>query len=973
MSLRIKSALVIASIVFVFTVANFFTNFSFTRKKMIEAMEQDLVLALSIADDLVSTRIRLLKADAETVAERLLKLATGKEMEDAMVHQLELYPEFISLTVHGRGVVVANYGEPVDQSTMMRENHHIQKAFLGTSTISSPYYSRVTSSFLMHVFVPMGNDMVLSATIPGMTFVDIVGGYRLWQTGSIYVVDGEGTFIASYLTDLVTERQNYIVEANNSPDLESSGKFIKNMITSDQGAGRYVYGGLERFCVFKHITSSNAGWRIAVTAPLSESPESTLRQGLMLSSIIFLLVGVVVSFFVSAIVARPFYKIEAQNKELADLNETVQAASREKSKFLAQMSHEMRTPLNAIIGLSELTLDADEIHDESRQNLEKIYNAGETLLSTVNDLLDISKIEAGKFELVPVVYDTPSMINDAITQSIMRKGEKPIEFMLNVDENIPTKLYGDDLRVKQVLNNLLSNAFKYTKEGTVELTVCRESSAPAEAGQGEGIPSGSDAVWLSISVKDTGIGIHPENIDSLFRDYTQIDTTSNRKIEGTGLGLAITRMMVEIMGGTISVESEYGKGSVFSVRFPQKSVTDAIIGPEVVVSLKNFRYSANKRDMYSQMVRVSMPYARVLVVDDVATNLDVARGMMKPYHMEVDCLSSGQQAIEAVREEKVRYNAIFMDHMMPGMDGIEATRIIREEIGTEYAKTVPIIALTANAIVGNEEMFLASGFQAFISKPIEIRRLDSIIKQWVRDKELEKKLEADRATTEKDAPANIRTGRDRRSGWERRKKSNDRRLFIRKVDGLDITNGLRRFGGDKESYAAILQSFVTNTRPLLEATKNVTKGSLKDYAITVHGIKGSCRGICAEAVGDMAENLEGAAKRGDIGFVTSNNESFITTATKLLVDIDGALNESARKQEKPKKAKPDADALTRLLAACKNFDTTKADEIVKEIDRFEYESDEGLALWLRENVDQMNYSEIAERLSGMVAGQDNGG
>jgi len=963
MSLRIKSALVIGSIVLGFTVASFLTNLSFTRQKMIEAMEQDLALALSIADDLISTRIRLLKADAETVAERLLKLDTEEEMEGVMASQLELYPEFVALTVHSRRTVLANYGEDVDYSTMMRENRHIQMAFMGTSTISSPFYSRITRSFFMHVFVPMGSEMVLSATIPGMTFTDIVAKYRLWQTGSIYLVDGEGTFIASYLTDLVTERQNFIVEANNRPELVSTGNFIKNMISSRQGSGKYVFEGVERFCVFQAITSSNAGWRIAVTAPLNESPERTLLHGLLLSSMIFLIVGVIVSFFVSAIVVKPYYRIEAQNKTLAELNETVQAASQEKSKFLAKMSHEMRTPLNAIIGLSELTLDENGINDESRQNLEKIYNAGATLLSTVNDILDISKIEAGKFELVPVVYDTPSMINDAVTQSIMRKGEKPIEFILNVDENIPTRLYGDDLRIKQVLNNLLSNAFKYTKEGTVELTVRCERNPPAGAGHVQGILPGIDAFWLRVSVRDTGVGIPHHDIGNLFSDYMQADTKSNRKIEGTGLGLAITRMMVEIMGGTITVESEYGKGSVFTVIFPQKMITTAVIGPEAVANLKNFRYSANKRDMYSRMLRVSLPYAKVLVVDDVVTNLDVARGMLKPYHMQVDCASSGQQAIDAVREEKVRYNAIFMDHMMPGMDGIEATKIIREEIGTEYAKTVPIIALTANAIVGNEEMFLANGFQAFISKPIEIRRLDAIIKQWVRDKELERELKALK-DAEEDSLTENRTGQDRRCGEERRKGKNDRRMFIHKVDGLDISGGLMRFGGDKESYLTILQSFVTNTRPLLEVIKNVSQDSLTAYAITVHGIKGSCRGICAEPAGDTAESLEKAAKDGNIDFVASNNQDFIGMTTKLLADIEGALSESLLKQEKPKKEKPDGEVLSRLLAACKNCDAATAERIVQELDRFQYESDEGLALWLRENVDQMNYSEIVERLSG---------
>ena len=947
MSLRVKAALVIMSIIFVFTAANYFSNLTFTRQQMTQAMEQDLALAIAIADDLVSTRIRLLHADAETVAERLLKVLPGGDMEEAMASQLELYPDFISFTVHNREGVLANYGEPIDHFDLAKKGHYIQAAFSGFSIIGTTYHSSVTGAFLMNVFVPMGTNMVLSANIPGMFFSDIVAEYRLWKTGSIYILDGEGTFIAMYLSDLVLERRNFIRDAWYDPDLASAGKFMQKILLNDHGSGTYFYMEMERLCIFQHLSGSNAGWCIAVSAPLRESPEAALQQGLLLASLFFLAIGIIVSIFVSALAVKPFYKIKAQNKTLAELNKTVQAASEEKTKFLAKMSHEMRTPLNAVIGLSELTLDDETLSDDSRQNLEKVYNAGSTLLSTVNDILDISKVEAGKFELIPVVYDTPSMINDAITQSILRRGEKPIEFALEIDENIPTTLIGDDLRVKQVLNNLLSNAFKYTREGTVELTVRCEPPPAAGA---------HDTIWLDVSVRDTGIGIRQGDMDNLFSEYVQVDTQSHRKIEGTGLGLSLTKKMVEIMGGSISVESVYGKGSLFSITIPQKTSTAAVIGPEVVRNLKNLRYPSSRRDMNSRMLHINLSYAKVLVVDDVPTNLDVTRGMMKPYKMQVDCVMSGQEAIDIIRAEKVRYNAIFMDHMMPGMDGIEATRIIREEIGTEYAQTVPIIALTANAIVGNEEMFLSKGFQAFLSKPIEIRLLDGILKQWVRNKELEEELAAQESAEEK-------LPRERRS--EDRRKGGDRRVFARIVQGLDVRSGLKRFGGDSESYLEVLRSFVTNTRPLLETVKNLSRENLKNYAITVHGIKGSCRGICAEKAGDMAEALEMAAKDGDFDFVQEHNLLFIDTASKLIAELGDALNELAVKQEKTQKKRPDTEALERLLAACKNYDVAAIDAVIKEIDHFVYETDDGLVSWLKENVEQMNYADIVERLSHM--------
>jgi CheY-like chemotaxis protein/HPt (histidine-containing phosphotransfer) domain-containing protein len=575
--------------------------------------------------------------------------------------------------------------------------------------------------------------------------------------------------------------------------------------------------------------------------------------------------------------------------------------------------------------------------------------------------LDISKIEAGKFELVPVEYDIPSLINDTITQSIMRIGDKLIRFILDIDENLPSRLYGDDLRVKQALNNLLSNAFKYTKEGTVELSLRCERVLHGS------VLHGGDGVMMTARVSDTGVGIKKEDLENLFADYTKLDITSNRETEGTGLGLPLTKKVVEMMGGSISVESEYGKGSVFTVKMLQRHVTDSVIGAEVTNSLKSFHYSDQKRRNNSRISRVSLPYAKVLVVDDVATNLDVARGMLKPYGMQVDCASSGQEAIDAIRAENVRYNAVFMDHMMPEMDGIEAARIIRE-IGTEYANTIPIIALTANAIVGNKEMFLDKGFQAFISKPVEISRLDAVVREWVRDKELEKTLA--QVNVSGNVILDTRSGQDRR-GESTRRSGTDRRASVtalgRKIDGLDMDKGIDLFGGDEESYVQILRSYTVNTAPLLEKAQTINRENAADYAIIVHGIKGSSRSICADAVGDMAEALEEAAKKGNIDFVLDNNAAFIEAARKLIGDLDELLQltdlqATIPKSEKPVKDKPDSELLNRLMTACGEGDIDAVDTAIKELESCEYTSDDGLATWLLENAEKMNYGEMAERI-----------
>jgi len=618
------------------------------------------------------------------------------------------------------------------------------------------------------------------------------------------------------------------------------------------------------------------------------------------------------------------------------------AAAEERSKFFAKMSHEMRTPLNAVIGLSEITLEEGGISEEAQINVEKISNSGSLLLSLVNDILDISKIENDRFELVPVEYNTSSMISDTVTQCIMRKGEKPVEFVLDIDENIPARLFGDEQRIKQILNNLLSNAFKFTKEGTVELTIKSETGK-------------NGTVFLIASVRDTGIGIKNIDIEKLFSDYTRI-AENHTYTEGTGLGLSITKMLTDIMGGEISAASEYGKGSFFTVRLPQKLIGNETIGAEVAANMKSFNYHVSRRDRNSPLTRITLPYARVLVVDDVMTNLDVAKGMLKPYKIQIDCVTGGQAAVDAIREEKIKYNAIFMDHMMPEMDGIEAVRIIREEIGTEYAKTIPIIACTANALAGNDELFLKNGFQAYLYKPIEISRLDAIIRQWLRDEAQEKLLEA-QETKDGTSPYD---GHDRRSGKDRRKVVHP--LFERKIEGMDIQKGLERFGGDRETFLQILQSFAKNTRSLLETLKEVNKSNLADYGINVHGAKSSCRSICAEALGNRAEVLEKAAKSGDLDFVASNNGAFIDDVLKLIANIEAALAAGTVKKEKVKKDKPYAEVLLKLKTACDNYQIEEIEEAMNEIECFEYTDDGGLAIWLRENVDQMNYMDIAEKL-----------
>ncbi len=628
-------------------------------------------------------------------------------------------------------------------------------------------------------------------------------------------------------------------------------------------------------------------------------------------------------------------EIENTSAQLAVALDDAKAANSAKSSFLAHMSHEIRTPLNAVVGFTELTLGKEALDCEIKDQLEKIHASGMTILSIVNDILDISKIESGKFEIYPVQYDTPSLINDIVTLNIVRIGEKPIKFKLSVDENLPALLYGDELRVKQIFNNLLSNAFKYTNEGTVSWRMAFECD-------------GGD-VWLVSSIEDTGIGMKPESVQKLFTDYNQVDAQTNRKVEGTGLGLAITKRLVEMMGGTITVESEYGKGSVFSIRLRQGFVTDTPIGKAAAHNLAERRYALVKRGGQGKLARVDLSYAHVLIVDDIVTNLDVVKGMMKPYGVKIDCALSGPQAIEMIRAGRPSYSAVFMDHMMPGMDGIEATRIIREEIGTDYAQNIPIIALTANAIIGNEEMFLSHGFQDFISKPIDMAKLDASLRRWVRDKEREKALIG--------AEENAATSDQASADMEAEPSALSAGIII---DGLDIQKALNRFGGDEAALIDVLRSYAANTPPLIgKLDEYLAREDMDGYGIVVHGIKGASYGIFAEEAGRVAEALEAAAKAGETDVVKAGHSGFTLKAEALISAINTALAEIDAAVNLPAAAKPDPALLQELRDACGAFDMNRVDTAMEQLDSFKYERGGELVTWLREQVNNMDFEIIS--------------
>jgi signal transduction histidine kinase/CheY-like chemotaxis protein len=730
---------------------------------------------------------------------------------------------------------------------------------------------------------------------------------------SMAIYTNTGFVLANYLPELIG-KQLIDVETQYGEHLNEALKAIQNaeeyeVANYDPELKTTMYMSITPI----PLTASPTTWAVMI----GSTEAYILKDINLMRKFTFILMMIVILSAAALIIV--LVRVDAA-KAKAD------AENKHKSAFLANMSHEIRTPLNVIIGLTNLTLEDERLDKHTTNNLVKINNAGVTLLSIVNDILDFSKIESGKLTLSPIEYYTASLLNDIATLTLTRLEEKPIEFHLDITADLPSRLYGDDLRVKQILTNLLTNAIKYSHEGHIIL-------------KARSVREG-DTVWIDFAVSDTGIGISKNNIARLFSNYYQVDDKASRHIEGTGLGLAITKNLVQMMEGQLSVESKRGKGSTFSFRIKQGFVNDSVLGADVTEKLKSFSYTDNKRIITQKLIRVNLSYAKVLVVDDMQTNLDVASGILRKYKMQVDVLDNGQAAIDRVKAGSPVYDAIFMDHMMPGMDGIETADKIRA-LGTEYAKKVPIIALTANAIQGTDKMFYAHDFQAFVTKPIDVMEMDSVLKKWVYDK-----------------------NRENDSGLPSIIEDEEKEVVIN-IPGVDSEKGLSLYAGDAGIYIPLLRSYITNTPVTLEKLKNVTAENLPGYVIAVHGLKGTSAGIGAEDIREQALQLENLSRAGDLEGVLARNDKLIADTQVIVANVKQWLDKNVIQEKKPRQKTPDKNLLIKLRKNCENYDMDGIEEVMNQLESYEYEEDADLVKWIREEVDISKMGEIIKRLKGV--------
>jgi Signal transduction histidine kinase len=673
MSIRVRSIITILLVTFFIIITSVLTGIIFVGSNIKTSQKADLELVSDIADHYISTEISLLKQKVSQIA-YILSVSDESKWSEIIAQQSAQYPEFIGEAVIDiNSTVILRSGE-VPASSVITADKFISQTFGNKAMISSTIPSESEYGVVFYLAAPLPNsqDKIFILTLPGVYFVEQLSEITVWETGHIFIDDEDGNVIANIRLEWVQNRQNFINMAQENLQYTEIARVIQRGVDGETGTDQFSLAGIPRLCAFRPIKGSDEGWFLGVIAPLSESPFRYINTGLAIIGVVSILLSLVAAIIASGFIKKPY-------EQAIVLKEIAEAHSRAKSDFLANMSHEIRTPMNAIIGMTTIGKSADNL-DRAHNCLYKIEEASQHLLGVINDILDMSKIEAGKLNLSPIEFNFEKTIRRVINVMKIRSDEKHQEIIVHIDPNIPTYLIGDDQRLAQVITNLMGNAVKFTpNEGTITI------KAKLKAAK-------DDKSEILLTVTDTGIGITDEQKETIFDSFEQAEEGTTRKFGGTGLGLSISKKIVEMMGGTIWVNSVLGEGATFSF---------TIIMP-----------NSDKSYVPTQIAHEKLNNIRILIADNEKNMLEYFDEIMQNLNIYYDTAISGREALELVRQNG-NYDIYFIDWKMPEMNGMDLAKKLK--LQDDKANIVIITAAETQDI---EEEAKKIGINRFIIKPI---------------------------------------------------------------------------------------------------------------------------------------------------------------------------------------------------------------------------------------------------------------
>ncbi len=728
----------------------------------------------------------------------------------------------------------------------------------GEITIVPPYVDAQTHDIVISICRMLSNGTdVISIDLTMNHIQEIVTDLHIMEKGRGFVVNQDGMIIAHQ--DPEQKGRNLTEDADDRALLDA-------ILEKQNGIFEMTMDGEKQTVFVKEIVNQ---WYVVIMVGNREL-FAEARQQMAVNVLICIVIFALIAFFYlighrnEQNYSRRIEEMRAEEQKQAYEaralkleKEAADRANQAKSSFLAEMSHEIRTPINAVLGMNEMILrestrarGAEAAVPAVRDSFagitacaRNIESAGNNLLAIINDILDLSKIEAGKMDIVEGGYQLSSMLNDLSNMIFFKAREKGLDFSIEVDEALPDNLYGDEVRVRQIITNILNNAVKYTEQGFVRLTLRGDMPGAAAAGQ---------TVRLVITVQDTGVGIRPEDVNKMFDKFQRLDLEQNSTVEGTGLGLAITHRLLDMMGGNIEVKSEYGKGSVFTVTIPQKIVSLEPVGD----FRKGLRLHALASADYHETFRA--PEAHVLIVDDTRMNLTVVVGLLKGTQIQIDTATGGEEAIALAAARP--YDLILMDQRMPRMDGTEALRRIRAQAGGANRNT-PVICLTADAVVGAKERYISGGFTDYLTKPIDSQALERMLMTYLPK---EKVISMPRT----DSPA-------KRAAEPSDPRGRDAYAPLREA-GIEPEVGLNYCQMDDALYRSLLAEYARSAEEKVrDIVRSYEERDWKDYATAVHAVKSTSRTIGAVALSDIAAGLERDADAGDGAAVEGNHRRLI--------------------------------------------------------------------------------------------------